>query len=211
VTALTAAMPLLVDGAGAARLPDPRAWQAILHTAATAALRAVAQLAAERQQPVGEFASTLILAAATPDVAAVLQIGDGAAVAEVSADSYAALTRPEPCEYANETRFLTSPDALERCQFGAFEGPVTGIVLLTDGVQRLALRMPSGEPHSPLFARLLRFVRHTDDAATGEARLVQLLRSGKVTERTDDDLTLLLAVPLCRPQEGSAPAQDGPG
>jgi len=53
--------------------------------------------------------------------------------------------------------------------------------------------MPSGEPHQPFFSPLFRFVAQVTDETVAQEELMEFLQSPRVTQRTDDDLTLLLA------------------
>jgi hypothetical protein len=53
--------------------------------------------------------------------------------------------------------------------------------------------MPTGEPHPPLFTPLFRFVEAVEDREIAQAQLLAFLGGERVTQRADDDLTLLLA------------------
>ena len=67
---------------------------------------------------------------------------------------------------------------------------VAGVALLTDGLQSLALKLPAATPHAPFFRPLFQFA--SDPLKSGE--IAGWMASPKVAARTDDDLTLLLAV-----------------
>jgi hypothetical protein len=67
------------------------------------------------------------------------------------------------------------------------------VALSTDGLLRLALKLPGGEPHAPFFAPLFNFVSANDDAVQAQQRLAEFLNSERVCARTDDDKTLVLA------------------
>jgi hypothetical protein len=174
-----------VDGSEAAR--------ALLMAAMTAARDAIEAEAGARGVAPRELATTLILLLATYSGIAVAQVGDGAAVAAGADGIVYALTVPPNAEYANETTFLTSPHALETAQITLRHGPVARIALFTDGLQRVALRLPEGTPHPPFFTPLLRFVAEAADSVRAHEQLTAFLNSPRLTERTDDDLTLLLA------------------
>ncbi|TAF06426.1 MAG: protein phosphatase 2C domain-containing protein [Nostocales cyanobacterium] len=140
-----------------------------------------------------DLATTLIIAIATPKVVAVAQIGDGLAVAKDSTGHLQALTIPSNGEYINETTFLTSPDALAATQIKILRHNIVNIGVLTDGLQMLALNMLIGEPHKPFFFPLFDFVANAEDKLIAKEQLVKFLCSEKITERTDDDLTLVIA------------------
>ncbi len=164
---------------------------------ATAALRAahaaVESEAAAREADIRELATTLIVVVAGPNRVAAAQVGDGAVVVAGANGRLRALTRPPEGEYANETIFLISPTALETVQVETWSVPVTHVAVFSDGLQRLALNLPKGTPHAPFFAPLFRFVATAADGAEATQQLYTFLKSPRITERADDDLTLLLA------------------
>ena len=88
---------------------------------------------------------------------------------------------------------LISPDALGTAQIAVRRLSVAHVAVISDGLQMLALKMPRGVPHEPFFSPLFRFVAEVDDEAVAAEQLESFLRSQRVRDRTDDDLTLLLA------------------
>lgn len=172
-------------------------WQALLEEVLQLARKDVLEQAEELELPAGDLSTTLILVVALPDQVAAVQIGDGAAVVRLGGDQFLSLTQPPVGEYINETSFLTSGGLMEHAQFATRRGRVTGLALFSDGLQMLALKMPQGTPHGPFFQPLLRFVMETPDAARAGEQLVSFLKSSRITQRADDDLTLVLAVPNC--------------
>ena len=140
-----------------------------------------------------EYATTLLLLVAAPDFIAVAQVGDGAVVVGDADGKIFALTKPQNGEHANETVFLTSPDAVENAEIVIWRGKVKHLAVFTDGLQRLALQMPEGTAHAPFFKPLFAFVENMTDADKARQELESFLYSPRIAERTDDDLTLLLA------------------
>jgi hypothetical protein len=193
-TAVQAAIDHLA-GCGADAETGEHLWRAHLRTALAAARDAVLEVAAVRGESPRELATTLILLAATPELAAAAQVGDGAALLRSSSGELVSLTRPPSDEYINQTTFLVSADGVETAQFGTWRGSVEAVAVLTDGLQRLALRMPEGTPHAPFFAPLFRFITEMTDLSQAHEQLQTFLQSPRITERADDDLTLLLAAP----------------
>jgi serine/threonine protein phosphatase PrpC len=174
-------------------LADDAIVRSLLHEALLAAKKAVEDAAiADSKQP-QDLATTLIIMVATPDLVAVVQIGDGLAVAKDRMGNLMALTRPDHGEYINETTFLTSPHALDTAQIRLWRENIVNIGVLTDGLQMLALNMLVGEPHKPFFFPLFNFVENAEDQTTAKEQLVRFLGSERITQRTDDDLTLILA------------------
>jgi hypothetical protein len=158
-----------------------------------AAREAVLAEAGARQTRPRELATTLVLLLASPGWAAGAQIGDGAALIAGPSGEPRVLTRPWLSEHLNETTFLTSDTALDRPQIEIARTEVTQAVAFSDGLQMLALKLPEATPHPRFFGPLLRFAAAAADPAAGEAQLAAFLRSPRLTQRTDDDLTLLLA------------------
>jgi serine/threonine protein phosphatase PrpC len=158
-----------------------------------AALKAVEDEARMCQHQPSDLATTLILAIATPTVVGVAQIGDGLAVVKDSTGNLQALTMPKSGEYINETTFLTSPDAISNTQIKILRNNIANISVITDGLQMLALNMLVGEPHKPFFFPLFDFVANAEDKIVAKEQLVKFLSSERITQRTDDDLTLVIA------------------
>ncbi len=157
------------------------------------------ELARQDEIALREYATTLILVVATANWLSAVQIGDGAVVGLDEAGSVFAFTTPPEAEYANATTFVTSPDWQEEIQWSYREGSLAGLAVFSDGLQRLALKLPEGTPHPPFFAPLFRFASgltvaggEVDPAGTNQ--LTSFLQSPRITERADDDLTLVLAV-----------------
>jgi hypothetical protein len=193
-TAVTAALAALeaVAGASATLDSDTRA-STLVRSAIDAALEALREAAALRKAPLGEYATTLLVCVAGTDGVAAGQIGDGAVLVGSGRDRLEALTQPAAGEYLNETVFLTSEGALERLQTTFWTGRAQHVVLFSDGLQMLALKMPGAVPHLPFFQPLLGWLGRLDDLEAGQRELEATLRSARFSERTDDDLTLLLA------------------
>jgi len=168
-------------------------WQAALESALRAAREAVAREAAERQVSERELASTLIILMATPDMVAAAHVGDGAVVVSDVSRQILTLTRPRHGEYINQTTFIVSPLAVETAQFAVRRAPRQRVAAFTDGLQMLALNLSTGIAHAPFFEPLFRFVAGAEDERLAQQKLGEFLRSARVQERTDDDLTLVLA------------------
>ncbi|BBD68434.1 hypothetical protein NIES4072_42530 [Nostoc commune NIES-4072] len=174
-------------------LTDDALVRSLLNDAILAAKKAVHDEAASCDKQPHDLATTLIVMLATPEVVAVMQIGDGLAVAKDSMGNLLALTIPDSGEYINETTFLTSPTALDTAQMRVWRTDIENVGIITDGLQMLALNMVVGEPHKPFFFPLFEFVANAEDKTEAKEQLVKFLRSERITQRTDDDLTLIIA------------------
>ena len=162
------------------------------------------QAEAERRGvEVRRLATTLLLAIHTADLLAVAQIGDGAVVVPMvdkrGRGGYETWITPQRGgEYANQTVFLTSANAMSELEVRVERldsGPdrEAAIAMFTDGLQNLALNASDNSPHAPFFAPLFAWMRSQSDEDAVSRSLAAFLKSPKVTNRADDDLTLLLA------------------
>ena len=157
---------------------------------------ALERLAIEREQPLREFACTLLGAVVTTDRALFLQIGDGAIVIGDPDMGYRPVFWPQSGEYANETHFVTDPYAKTRFESTVLNETVTEVALLSDGLQRLALHYRSRQAHEPFFRPLFQRLREHPEPGCPEelvTALERLLASPMINERTHDDKTLILA------------------
>jgi serine/threonine protein phosphatase PrpC len=137
-----------------------------------------------------DYATTLLVALATPGWTAVAQVGDGLIVAEFDS-SVRALTRPDHGEYLNETHFLTSSHYEDYLHVVVEPIGFSSLVLLSDGLEPIATDLATGEPFPPFFHPLVAFAR---SRPANEDQLVALLSSPRVCQRTDDDKTIVIAV-----------------
>ena len=137
---------------------------------------------------VREYATTLLALVATRNRVAAAQIGDGAVVI----DGRVAL-KSHRGEHANETSFITQERVVPYMYTARRR--VKRVALMTDGIERLALQFKgeSREAHKPFFDPMYRWLRKADDGERIE-QLSEFLSSDMVRSRTDDDVTLLLAM-----------------
>jgi hypothetical protein len=148
--------------------------------------------AAERNCEVRELATTICVAILAPDYACYFQIGDGVMVVRRQG-IYGVVFWPQSGEYANSTNFLTSPKFESHLEFVGTDAVCSDIALMTDGLERLALRFDSQTPHIPFFEPFFRAIRAAEDCTGLNAALESFLASAPVRERSDDDKTLVLA------------------
>jgi hypothetical protein len=193
---------------------DGKAWEELLRDTFCAAQQVVLDLAKNLGESARELACTLAVAAATAEGLVAGQVGDGAVVFQDTSGELIAATRLQRGEYANETHFLVQEDALEQVDIEYFARPLKALAVMSDGLIRLALKMPAQEPHSPFFQPLFRFAAGAawDSAAAdgaAEEQLAQFLGSARVNERTDDDKALVLAVLSGREQVAVSGANGG--
>ncbi|MEH2326381.1 MAG: PP2C family serine/threonine-protein phosphatase [Nostoc sp.] len=70
----------------------------------------------EENYSVNDLACTLLVFVATPDWVAAMQIGDGFIVMRSQESEYQLLFQPDKGEFANETTFITSKNAINEMQ-----------------------------------------------------------------------------------------------
>lgn len=144
-----------------------------------------------------EYACTLLAAIIGESTTAFMQIGDGAIVtSDGEADGWSYVFWPQHGEFANTTNFITSENALQAMEFDAIGHAVEEIALFTDGLENLVLNKAEKTVHAPFFDSMFRSVRASAadgvDAALSQG-LEKYLSGPVITERTDDDKTLILA------------------
>jgi len=193
IAARTAVAALCADETLSPQTMEAEAWMRMLIDALRIAQFHVQAEADAREIDVQTLASTLLVVVATPTLVAAAQIGDGAIVVGDDEGRTYTLTAPQNGEYVNTTVFLTTPNALDMAEIVVSPDPVTHLAIFSDGLQRCALRLPDASPYAPFFAPLFRFVTEESDPAEAEAQLTSFLQSPRVMERTDDDVTLILA------------------
>ncbi len=172
----------------------PEAWRALLYESFAAARARVLAQAEEAAKPTRQYAATLTGVIADGCCLAVGQVGDGAVIAEGEDGQMWTAARLQRGEYANETHFLTDDDALDQVVIEVFERPVRALAAMSDGLVRLALKLPAQEPHAPFFQPLFRFASTVEDGEKAATYLAEFLDSDRVNARTDDDKSLVLAV-----------------
>jgi hypothetical protein len=148
--------------------------------------------AANRNCESRELATTICATVVTPDYACFFQIGDGVMVVRRHG-IYGVVFWPQSGEYANSTNFITSPQFENHLEFAATDAVCSDVALMTDGLERLALRFDSQTPHIPFFEPFFRAIRAAEDYTGLNAALETFLASAPVRERSDDDKTLVLA------------------
>lgn len=172
---------------------QPSATETAIRKAFAEARGLLEREVAAREGALRDLATTLLVCLATPEWLVAGQVGDGAVVLGEGQGAWKTLTRPASGEYLNETVFLTSDDALDRAQVATHEGAVRELAVFSDGLQMLALKLADAAPHEPFFRPLFNWLSKANDPFAAGRELESLLRSPRVTDRTDDDLSLCLA------------------
>jgi hypothetical protein len=148
--------------------------------------------AAWRSVELETYSTTLSLVIAMDDGTGVAQTGDGIVVIRTGDGQLRPASIPQQGTYANETQFVTGPGGakpgfLAICEYGA------AIAVLTDGLLPIAVDYVDHTPHAPFFDPMLAEVATTTDIGRTSEHLAEFLASERVSSRTDDDKTLVLA------------------
>jgi len=145
--------------------------------------------------PLKELACTLLAFVATPDWIAAMQIGDGFIVVRCLEDSsYRLLFTPIKGEYASQTTFVTSSNALSEMKVTVLSGNKKFICASTDGLERVALNICDWIPGEIFFQPLEQYMQMSNDPEKEDKYIVNFLQSERLNTRTEDDKTLLLCM-----------------
>jgi hypothetical protein len=172
--------------------PDDSHFHTVLRSAADAARDALTLESAEHQdRSVSDYACTLLVIVAAPDWLGAMQVGDGFIVAGVKDGKFVLAVPPDKGEFANETSFVTSPGS-ENVRTAVVHDFSGFVFVSSDGLENVALRMRDMEPHQPFFQRFHDFTRSSPSDAAALEQLEKFLKSPRITERTDDDRSVVV-------------------
>ena len=182
----------------------------MLRAAFGAAADAVRAAAAAEDVAARAYHTTLFgVAVDDRGVAGFAGVGDGAGVARRARDSsWIMAMPPQQGEYANSTFYITRSDWEKRFLARVYQpGAIDRVALCTDGLLNLCLDRAAERPYQGFFHGMERWQERRATVSDLE-RYVELrafLRSGRVRERADDDITLLLGR-VDRPERDCAAA-----
>lgn len=148
--------------------------------------------AASAKLELHQLACTLLVAVVAPGGSAFCQIGDGAIVVK-DRDGFQHVFWPQSGEYANTTNFITSGRIDDELMFEWRHDSPAEIAIFTDGLQPVALNYADRRVHAPFFLPLFQAMRNHPEMSELEKPMQAFLESPQLADRTDDDLTLVLA------------------
>ncbi len=176
---------------------DSAGWHSLADNAAAAIVRGyVKRIGRSRlilPSTKKDFATTLTVAVVSPPWCAVMAIGDGFAVTRSGADQFGLLAPP--------TRPGVAPVFLPWARSGQVQRVVariddlTGVAISSDGMDTLLLQYEQAIPGEPVTGAWRQLFAIADDAGSDEMRLTRVLASDGVCRLTEDDKTLVMAVP----------------
>ena len=145
----------------------------------------------QHSMEIEELATTLAVVVARPNWIAAGTLGDGAIVIKTIENEIATLLAPMQGEFANETFFLTSQQHVDLVELAHRNGSFQNFAMLTDGLKKLAFS--KRRPFKPFIDPLFSFHVDSENGCIASNRLSEFLRSPAISDRTQDDVTLLLA------------------
>jgi hypothetical protein len=172
----------------------------------------IADRAAEAEADMRDYACTLLVAVVGEKHVAFLQIGDGAIVCRDQEPDWAWVFWPQHGPYVNTTYFATDDLAHTQLQFSCGSRRITEIAMFSDGLENLALHHPTRSAHDPFFNGVFKPLRASRMSGWDEKLskfLSEYLASPVVTQRTNDDVTLVLATRMMM-QGPAPPSEDEP-
>lgn len=156
-------------------------------------------------QPARAFASTMVGVVVGLDAAVVVHVGDGACALRLAGETvWRVPSWPAQGEYAATTYFVTD-DPEPRLSVASVRGCVEEVAVFTDGMERLALDFAAGAAFDRFFESVFPALRREPPGRRRRLSrdLHDFLDSAPVTDRTDDDKTLLMARRVPTPERGS--------
>lgn len=153
----------------------------------------ITSIAERRESSSRQFAATLAAVLISPDKVLTMHVGDSAVVGR-RGEEWSVLCWPENGEYASTTYFVTD-DPEPRLKITRHTCDYDAFALFSDGVGDLALSQVEQVAHPRFFEPMMRPV----DSSHSPGRLPELstklgeyLAGPSVSERTDDDKTIIL-------------------
>lgn len=172
--------------------PTPETVRKIFTRTVTRICDQFSQQAAVDGYSVDDLACTLLVFLATPHWVAAMQIGDGFIVTRSRTNDYQLMFQPDKGEFANQTTFVTSANALADMQVRVVLEQPTFICAASDAIERVAIRLSDWTAFPPFFQPLEEYLIETHNPKQDDDYLIGFLTSERLNQKTDDDKTLLL-------------------
>jgi hypothetical protein len=182
-------------------LDDPTHWTALLDAGSgrllsrfRRATRAVTRWSGLRPR---DLATTVTVVVAYPPWVAALAVGDGVVVVRAADGNLDLLLAPEggPHRPPGMTALLPMAKPSQASRVVAHLPDLTGIAVCTDGLTDLLVEYTGARPRRPATAPFARLFAMAEDAGTDPMAVTRLLSGSQVAALTDDDRTMVLAVP----------------
>ena len=174
--------------------PTAADLEVVLRETAYGVRQSLEELSRQTGEPLQSYANTLLLSIQTDSLLGAAQVGDGGMVISNDQGSFDWLTSPQHGEYVNQTTFITSREWLERMEVRVVEDQPKYLAMFSDGLENLVIEHATQQPFFGFFNNIFQWLEGQSDPGRAEAELSGLLRSPRVTSKSDDDITLLLTI-----------------
>jgi hypothetical protein len=140
----------------------------------------------------------MVLVMASQDEVVTAHVGDGAIVAHNKNDAaWTVLSEPHHGEYASTTYFVTD-DPQPALRIGRHPNQFDALAAFSDGIENLVIDSATGVPSAGFFNAMAKPLYASNVIGRDNAlskSLAAFLASDRLNGRTDDDKTLIVAVP----------------
>jgi hypothetical protein len=154
----------------------------------------------KKNSPRRSFAATLVGCLIQNDGIAVVHVGDGACAFQQRGDlDWQIPSWPAQGEYASTTNFVTD-DPEPAMNVIYVDGDISAVAMFSDGLERLALDFSTKKAFTPFFSSMFRTLSGNWQGRNRQLSrdLRTFLDGPQITQRTDDDKTLIMA---CRREQ----------
>lgn len=161
-----------------------------------AAQFSILRKAEEEGIKISDMATTLIAVAFDNNNLFSAQIGDGAIVIQTEG-LLKIVSYSSHSEYANEVIPITSDDSFDYLiEANMVDSKIDCLAVFTDGCQRASLKkgIDGYMPFEGFFKPVFHFASNITDIEKGNKEIEEFLLSQKMTEHSEDDKTIVLAV-----------------
>lgn len=172
----------------------PKNPEQMLNEAFIEAHNSLVKLAATEGNLLSAYACTLVVAVVMADSWHTLHIGDGAVVGIHSDGSVSTLSAPERGEFVNSVTPLTSTRFQRSCRYAEGQERLDGVAVFSDGIQQLCINYQTDAAFSGFFQPILSWFRGLPRDFDRTTAVAKLLDSDQIRQKSDDDLTLALAL-----------------
>lgn len=155
----------------------------------------LSEYAEHLELPLSAFHTTLTCVVALDDGFVIGKIGDGVVAGALRDGEMALFAPPENGKYVNMTYFVTQLPT-HPVRLSIWDGLPESIAVSTDGLLDVAFDDPYGKciPWGGFFSPITEWVSSAPESVDKNATLASFLNSDRIQGRSDDDLTLVLAV-----------------
>jgi hypothetical protein len=172
----------------------PKNPEQMLKEAFTEAHQRLAKLAAAEGNLLSAYACTLVVVVVMADSWHTLHIGDGAVVGVDEDGSVRTLSAPERGEFVNSVTPLTSTRYQRAYRYAEGHERLFGVAVFSDGIQNLCINYKTGAAFDGFFQPILSWFRGLPRDYDRTTAIAKLLDSAQIRQKSDDDLTLAIAL-----------------